>query len=274
MSAESLKRAKINKSWYNIDMNQDELSQSDYDKPVAYSADGQPLYAHPPVAVVLQPVNTSKFVHMSRSVDPEVPVITDAVREKYEKSKMLFPELNISEGEYIISAVRRHPIGLFVPMSLAVILITFALIILFNYDLITRGSVMPSGVTIDPTVIIIPVIIFISMALLGAYISYYVYFSNRLFVTNESVIQEIQSGLFSKSEQTVNLNNIEDASYTQIGIFQQLFNFGSIRLSTEGEETTYRFTYVANPKGHIDKLNNAIEAFKNGRPPTAQFEDN
>ena len=98
------------------------------------------------------------------------------------------------------------------------------------------------------------------------YVAYIVYINNRLYLTNESVIQEIQTGLFFKSEQTVSLLNIEDASYTQNGLFQQLFDYGSVRLSTEGDETTYRFTYVANPKQHIAKLNNAVEAFKNGRP--------
>jgi hypothetical protein len=37
-------------------------------------------------------------------------------------------------------------------------------------------------------------------------------------------------------------------------------------LSTEGDETTYRFTFAANPKRRIAVLNNAVEAFKNGRP--------
>jgi len=45
-----------------------------------------------------------------------------------------------------------------------------------------------------------------------------------------------------------------------------MLDYGTIRLSTEGEETTYRFSYVANPRGHVARLNNAIEAFKNGRP--------
>jgi hypothetical protein len=72
--------------------------------------------------------------------------------------------------------------------------------------------------------------------------------------------------LFSRLEQTVSLGNIEDASFTQHGIFQQVFNYGDIRLSTEGDETTYRFSFVASPKDHIARLNNAVEAFKNGRP--------
>ena len=102
--------------------------------------------------------------------------------------------------------------------------------------------------------------------LLGTYIAISVYSDNRFFLTNESAIQEIRHSLFSKSEQTVSLANIEDASYQQHGILQSMLNYGSIRLSTEGDETTYRFSYVANPKDEIALLNNAVESFKNGRP--------
>jgi hypothetical protein len=101
---------------------------------------------------------------------------------------------------------------------------------------------------------------------IGGYISVWVYMNNRFFLTNESVIQELQQSLFIRKEQTVSLVNIEDASFDQRSILQTLLNYGSIRLSTEGDETTYRFTYVSNPKKQIEVLNNAVEAFKNGRP--------
>jgi hypothetical protein len=102
--------------------------------------------------------------------------------------------------------------------------------------------------------------------LIGGYLAIWVYTNNRFFLTNESVVQEIQASIFSKKEQTVSLLNIEDASYSKRGPLQTILDYGSIRLSTEGEETTYRFDYVANPKKQIAILNNAVEAFKNGRP--------
>jgi hypothetical protein len=49
-------------------------------------------------------------------------------------------------------------------------------------------------------------------------------------------------------------------------MLQSILDYGSIRLSTEGDETTYRFNYVSNPKKQIALLNNAVEAFKLGRP--------
>jgi uncharacterized membrane protein YdbT with pleckstrin-like domain len=101
----------------------------------------------------------------------------------------------------------------------------------------------------------------------------WIYIKNQFFLTNEAVIQEIQYGLFSRREQTVSLGSIEDASYRQQGILQHIFDYGTMRLSTEGEETTYRFAYVENPKKQIATVNNAVESFKNGRPVGAEFLD-
>jgi len=101
---------------------------------------------------------------------------------------------------------------------------------------------------------------------IGGSIAVWVYMQNHFYLTNESVVQEIQHSLFSRHEQTVSLGSIEDASFKQTGILQLMLDYGTVRLSTEGEETTYRFAYVARPRHHVAVLNNAIEAFKNGRP--------
>jgi hypothetical protein len=72
--------------------------------------------------------------------------------------------------------------------------------------------------------------------------------------------------LFANREQTVSLGNVEDASYYKHGIIETLLDYGTLRLSTQGDETTYRFTFAASPAKQVAKLNNAVEAFKNGRP--------
>jgi len=240
---------------------------TDYDKPVAYDANGQPLYSHPatvqPQTQVSEP--QSQAVHMVRPSEPDKQVISDAVMLKHNRSKQVYPSLNLSDGEYVISAVKRHPIGLFVPISVGIFLIAIAFSALFNFDLVILAFQLNSN-KVSISLFIVPIILFILLVIVGTYVFYHIYTSNRFFLTNECVIQEIQTGLFTKLEQTVSLSNIEDASFTQIGIIQQIFDYGSIRLSTEGDETTYRFSYVSNPKYHIAILNNAVEAFRNGRP--------
>ena len=213
-----------------------------------------------------QPVSV---VHVARSVDPAEPVITPEVKRLHDRSVRMYPSLNLSAGEYVLRAVRRHPIGLIMPLAVGTLLIGLALSILFNYDLfIENFSIV--GPLSEPNALAVPILIFVAIVSLGMSIAYYVYIHNKFFLTNESVIQEIQNSLFSRQEQTVSLANIEDASFTQKGILQQIFDYGDIRLSTEGDETTYRFSYVASPKDHIAQLNNAVEAFKNGRPVSGE----
>lgn len=229
-------------------------------QPVAYDSQGRPLYAAPPAPV------TPQVVHLSRAVEPIEQHISPEVKKRHDESMRAFPFLNLSDGEFVISAVRRHPIGLFLPVGVTVFLVALTASLLINYTLIAEsmGLIEPP----NPGAVFLVGFMLILLFLIGGYVAVWVYMNNKFFLTNESVIQEIQTSLFSHHEQTVSLANIEDASYQQQGVIQSMFNYGSIRLSTEGDETTYRFSYVENPKYQIATLNNAVEAFKNGRPVT------
>lgn len=236
----------------------------DYSQPVAYDREGRPLYAHPPVQPSAEQ-HPAQVVHFTRALEPEAPAISEATRRKHEESRRRFPFLNLSDGEYVISAVRRHPIGLlpWVGMPLIVTLAVLALIPAY----VTYHQTQGVGASLpEPTVIAAALLVFAALSWLIGLAGVYIYVKNKFFLTNESVIQEIQVSLFAHHEQTVSLANIEDASYKKSNLFELIFGYGTIRLSTEGDETTYRFAYVSNPKQQIAILNNAVEAFKNGRP--------
>ena len=53
-----------------------------------------------------------QVVHMTRALEPVEMPLTPEVKQKHQDSIELYPHLNLSEHEYVISAVRRHPIGL------------------------------------------------------------------------------------------------------------------------------------------------------------------
>lgn len=239
--------------------------ETDYSKPVAYDNEGRPLYAHPPKDHSPQSVGSvpvQNVVHVARPIDPDEPEISNEAQQRHEEAKRRYPTLNLSKGEYIISEVRRHWIGLLLPIILGGVLMVVILVALVSYPLLVPSNNPPFES------VVLPCILLLVLVALITYIITWVYLNNKFFLTNESVIQEIQVSLFARNEQTVSLENIEDASFTQTGIIQHLFNYGSIRLSTEGDETTYRFHYVSNPKHQIVLLNNAVEAFKAGRPVT------
>jgi len=272
-------------------------TQDDFLKPVAYDADGRPLYAHPPQsAPPLAPAqpfelkteqashvskaplspegqnfdprtrvqygNEPHVTHVTRPVEPSALPLSDEVQQKAEESRRKYPDLNLSEGEYVILAVRRHPIGLIAPggSTLVALLLIFGLTAIYS-SLATVDSTMPAS----GDVMLIAILLALLVTIFG-YFATWIYIQNKFFLTNESVVQEIQHSLFSKREQTVSLGSIEDASFRQSNFIQTMFDYGTIRLSTEGDETTYRFQYVSQPKKQVAALNNAIEAFKNGRP--------
>ena len=241
-----------------MSMNPSADQQEEQIKPIAYDVDGKPLYAAPP-DVLQKP----SVVHVSRAYEPVAAELSPETKQRHEESMKLYPWLNLSDHEYVISAVRRHPIGLWGTVAVTTIVVSLAFSVMMNYGYIAELF----GLSLQSYGVVLLIgMLFTALTLIVGYLAIWVYTNNHFFLTNESVIQEIQTSIFSHNEQTVSLMNVEDASFSQRGPLQVLLDYGSIRLSTEGEESTYRFDYVQNPKRHIAILNNAVEAFKNGRP--------
>ena len=214
----------------------------------------------------VQNSNEPGVIHATRPIEPQSMQISDELQQRHEDAKQSYPDLNLSKGEYVLTRLHRHPIGLFAPVATTAFLMSLLVALWIMYPVIlaqSSSSDLPSDAVV--AVIILPLLLLTGIF---GYIAVWVYMRNTFYLTNESVIQEIQHSLFSKHEQTVSLGSIEDVSFRQTGILQTMLNYGTIRLSTEGEETTYRFHYVASPKEQVAMLNNAVESFKNGRPVT------
>ena len=208
--------------------------------------------------------NEPRVVHTTRDLEPKAFTVSQDLQSKHDLSVRRYPFLNLSEGEYVILDIRRHLIGMITPILITAVIILGILGFAAIYPSIVESSaidMMP-----DASAMLGMALLFSLIVALGGAGVLWVYLQNQFFMTNESVIQEIQESLFSRHEQTVSLGSIEDASFRRSGILQTIFDYGTIRLSTEGEETTYVFQYVSNPKKQIAILNNAIESFKNGRP--------
>ena len=210
-----------------------------------------------------QYANEPKVVHAARQPETAQLSVSDDNKRRHDEAVQNYPHLNLSDGEFVVLDIKRHPIGLLLPVlatGIALVAV-IAVLILYPANPDSSLSTLPSYGDI-----FFPLMILMLLIGIGGSIAIWVYLQNQFFMTNESVIQEIQHSLFSRHEQTVSLGSIEDASFKQSGVLQMMLNYGTIRLSTEGEETTYRFSYVADPRSQVAVLNNAIEAFKNGRP--------
>jgi hypothetical protein len=244
-------------------------AEPDYDKPVAYDAQGRPLYAHPPVRGQAPNGVDPRVVYVARPLEPEAPRLTAEIEKRHNEACERYPHLNLSKGEYIISEVRRHPIGLlagwFLTLVIMVVLAGLAYVFINNPGNVLGIGTLQNNTGAQAGVAFVTVVL-CGLVFVGGMLAAHIYRQNRFYLTNESVIQNIQYNLFSKRQQTISLENIEDASYAQRGVLPHIFNYGQLRLSTQGDENTYRFNYASDPERQIALLNNAVEAFKLGRP--------
>jgi hypothetical protein len=243
------------------------------DQPVAYDNQGRPLYLRPPTSQ--QPVPKSaadpthpeelQVVQVTRSADPVAVSVPADIQAKHEASRRKYPKLNLSAGEYVILDIRRHPIGL-LSIWAAAFLLAAIVAGVWWFVLSHPGSDKPIVTTASAGTVSLFTIGLLVLIGLFAWAATVVYRGNIFILSNESIIQRVQNSLISQEEKTINLENIKDARFTQAGFLQYIIGYGSIELTTEGDQNNYLFRLVAKPKEQVAVINNVVEAVKYGRP--------
>lgn len=158
------------------------------------------------------------------------------VKIRHERSVKDFPFLKLEDNEYVEFAFKRARIWLNLilgSLSAGLILILLAFLLV----LLGQSSIDATGVSF--LYIILGALLF--AVLLAGLFTVIVYRGNRLFVTNKHVIQLTMVSPMANSVNMIDLASIEDTSFSQNGIMQKIFGYGTFRLSTVGEETTYTF---------------------------------
>ena len=209
--------------------------------------------------------NNSQLVHVTRPLEPEKQEISPELAMKHQRSQEAYPYLKLSNGEYVIKATRRHPIGLFLPTLVGVLVSAVGFILIINSHYLSTKLIDNYNIDMQPGIAVALGLLLVLGAVLNSFASYFVFFNNKIFLTNESVIQIIQISLFSTSEQAVSLATIDDTAYRKNNLIEHMFDYGDIKISTIGNEKTYSMDYVLHPKEYTATLGHAVDAFKNGR---------
>ena len=157
---------------------------------------------------------------------------------RHERSKKDFPDLSLEDDEYVELAFRRARIILLMitgGIAIGVIIILLATLL----TLLGQAMLDEMGRNF---LFIILFALLITCLIAGA-VALRIYRGNRLYVTNRRVIQALMNSLVSSSLNAIDLASVEDVSFHQDGILQQVFHYGTLRLATVGDETTYTFKY-------------------------------
>ena len=159
-------------------------------------------------------------------------------RIRHERSKKDFPGLRLEDDEYVEFAFKRARVCLLtiiggVMFGLIVVLLAFLLVLMGQSMIDEMGRNF---------LFIILAALLASAVMIGV-VSLVVYNGNRLFITNRRVIQMVMTSPVVNSVNIIDLSSVEDASFRQENLLQNLFHYGTFRLSTVGDETTYTFKY-------------------------------
>ena len=147
--------------------------------------------------------------------------------------------LNLEEGEVVELAFKRASVCYVILWSG---IITVAILILIAIALVVSSNSIKDQMGQN-------FITFVMIAALAALViiglvKTIVYQNNKLYVTNKRVTQFTMLSLVSTSVNIIDLSSIEDVSFRQNRLLEKIFGYGTLRLSTVGDETTYTFPCV------------------------------
>ncbi|MDO4870490.1 MAG: PH domain-containing protein [Candidatus Saccharibacteria bacterium] len=257
------------------------MSQEYEYKMVGNDEQGNPLYQRVPKHIETeesQPDNVHNKPPIiskkdkSRKVERNSDFLYEGLDEswislRHQQSVEHFPDLKMLEKEFVLKVITRHKIGIVAIWGTALIIALLLTLVWINVSLNNYsnnfGLVNQESALGDGSVIIALIMVMIA---LFAWIFTKVYRTNKLVITTERVVQYISNGLFDYKTQTIDLGWVEDVSYHRKGFLATLFNYGSVRLSTIGDESTYYFILTPKPDKTASELNDIVFAVKNEYP--------
>lgn len=180
---------------------------------------------------------------------------------RHQRSQKDFPFLSLEPEEYVELVISRARISIVFVWFMAIVSALIVTIFAFVMGNIQPKDTLLPSINMAPVFLLILPCIYILIVLITI-VATRVHKGNKLYITNKRAIQTVRSGLFSHSTNVVELSRIEDVSFKQNGIIESIFHYGTIRMATVGDETTYTFPYVDTPTDEIQTISHLVHINK------------
>lgn len=160
----------------------------------------------------------------------------------------------LSDGEELITEVKRSllPYILYIGFSLTVAgAFLISAIQLYGQRGSWIGGLLGQDMAVETSSMLAWV--FLAVAVLTLFFGLvlaYVYSLNRMFITNEHVVRVLYYTPFARDIKVISHLNIEDVKEER-GFVGFIFGYGSLTLSTEGQNATYQISYVKNASDYV-----------------------
>jgi len=157
---------------------------------------------------------------------------------------------NVDSDETLLAVIKRHPFGIvkmyvqvFVGLGFAALLLSMLL-----PDILPREE--------NPVAYSIIGIIAVTLSafmLFILFVATIIYNRSKIVVTDKTITQTIQNGLFNRKISQLAVTNIEDVTAQKNGFFPTVFSYGKLLVETAGEQENFHFDYCPNAD-HYAKL--------------------
>jgi membrane protein YdbS with pleckstrin-like domain len=163
----------------------------------------------------------------------------------------------LEPGEHIVTVVHRHPIGIILIYLVALV----GIIAVIGLMIAVAPSFTQNLSGQAYNLFIAGVIFAVGLLALILFVATYLYRQSRLIVSDKSLIQIIQRGLFIRKVSRLSMSNVQDVEAAHNGFLATVFNFGTLTVETAGEEDNFVFPFCPTPDLYADRILEARQAY-------------
>lgn len=156
----------------------------------------------------------------------------------------------VDSDEKLLAVIKRHPFGI-IKLYFQVIaaLLGAGGLLYFVLPGAFAPDDYPGLYTIIGVAAVIVVILMVGITIIATII----YNLSQLVITDKTITQTIQVGLFSKKTSQLAVSSVEDVTANKNGFFPTIFNYGRLLVETAGEQENFHFDYCPHAD-HYAKL--------------------
>jgi len=190
---------------------------------------------------------------------------------QHARSAKDFPEIDLEQDEYVVLHIKRSRLGIAVIWAIVAILVVALSLILIFFAKNNNGIMNTVFSVNDASMHYLRVAVFALYIVFffGGFVVQNIYDSNQIYVTNRRLIQKSRVSIFANSTNIIELRRIEDVSFRQNSLLDQIFHMGVLRMSTIGDETTYTLKYVDTPHDEVKTISHLVYECKKDNDDTS-----
>lgn len=172
----------------------------------------------------------------------------------------------INRDETRVADIRQHPFGLFLQYAQISggLILGLGLIVFLMPDLLDSFGLQSSAIS---AILAFFSLIVVSIGIIYMILVTRIYQSHQLIVTDQNITQVLQVGLFNRKVSELSMSNVEDVTAQQKGIFATIFNYGTLKIETAGEQNNFIFKYCPNPNAYAKALLDARSHYIHTQAP-------